>query len=278
MLLFRTLSVVTFAALAGAAAAAGGAAGTAKALAVGNFRQLVAEGVFKHHLRLCNAYPHEAALHVVRERSSRKQLTGTRGLGYKECRDVRVPLQVGDVLDFLVADTTAGSFRVSEVPENNAVLLLVIKRVSQSTTAVAFESHVFAGLLNAQVAVIDTFCKRSKASVQIVDPEEHWKRARSEELQLNSVVPVNPGIYEVVLRDKSGTIKAASRLVALNRNSYVVLRTGCLPEKGGAAYPEELVVFPLSDRLALRSRAGSPGVPRSAAWLLSALAALWAAR
>merc|ERR1719262_876943 len=68
---------------------------------------------------------------------------------------------------------------------------------------------------------------------------------RSEELRYDSVVAVNPGKYEVVLAGQDGETKAKSDLVALNRESYVVLRTGVEAQRG-QSFPQELVVFPQS--------------------------------
>merc|ERR1719251_516348 len=147
---------------------------------------------FKHRLRICNAYPYAAALDVFRGRSER--LTGESPMPYKSCRDFVSPLKSGDKLEFKVGDANAGSFSVSELPNNDAVLLLVIHRHDQLSTAVSFESHVFANLLNSQVAVIDTYKGSMKAKPEIRDAPSEGLTTRSEMLKFNSVVAVNPGI------------------------------------------------------------------------------------
>jgi len=58
----------------------------------------------------------------------------------------------------------------------------------------------------------------------------------SEELRYDSVVAVNPGEYEVELMGDDGLVKSQSRLVALNHESYVVLRTG-VEDQQGQQYP-----------------------------------------
>ena len=73
----------------------------------------------------------------------------TDGLSYE---DFVAPLKVGDKLEFMLGDANAGTFAVSDLPQNDAVLLLIIHRHDQVSTAASFESHVFANLLNAQVA------------------------------------------------------------------------------------------------------------------------------
>jgi len=205
---------------------------------------------FKHRLRVCNAYPYAAALDVFRGRSER--LTGDSPMPYKSCRDFVAPLKTGDKLEFKVGDANAGSFSVSDLPNNDAVLLLVIHRHDTLSTAVSFESHVFANLLNSQIAVIDTYKGKAKAMPRILDSKKAAAKgaSRSEQLRYDSVVAVNPGVYEVDLADQSGATKAKSELVAVNRESYVVLRCG-VESQQGESFPEELVIYPQSDIAAL---------------------------
>jgi len=206
---------------------------------------------FEHRLRVCNAYPYSAALDVIRGKGER--LTGDDPMAYKTCRDFLSPLKAGDKLEFKVGDASAGTFAVSDLPNNDAVLLLVIHRHDTMSTAVSFESHVFANLLNAQVAIIDTYKGAARAIPHITDAEAlNKKSSRSEELRYNSVVAVNPGVYEVELMGQDGELKAKNRLVALNRESYVVLRTGVEAQQG-PSYAQELVVFPESDAKILHS-------------------------
>lgn len=202
---------------------------------------------FDHHLRVCNAYPYAAPLDLY---NGKKKLTNS-PLPYKACSDFPSLLKAGDKLEFRVGDSTAGTFSVSDLPNNDAVLLLLIHRHDTLSTAVSFESHVFANLLNAQVAVIDTYKGSEKASMKIKDAGTA-KASRSEDLRYDSVVAVNPGEYEVTLVGSDNAEKAAQSLVALNRESYIVLRTG-VEAQSGQAYPQELMVYPKSDPSSLRS-------------------------
>eukprot|EP00747_Dinoflagellata_sp_TGD_P125042 gnl/TRDRNA2_/TRDRNA2_174096_c1_seq6.p1 gnl/TRDRNA2_/TRDRNA2_174096_c1~~gnl/TRDRNA2_/TRDRNA2_174096_c1_seq6.p1 ORF type:complete len:258 (-),score=62.55 gnl/TRDRNA2_/TRDRNA2_174096_c1_seq6:62-835(-) len=197
---------------------------------------------FKHRLRVCNAYPYNAALDVYRGKS--EKLTSDGAMPYKTCKDFSTPLKAGDKLEFKVGDASAGTFSVSDLPNNDAVLMLVIHRHDTLSTAVSFESHVFANLLNAQIAIIDTYKGRARSAARIMDAKDS-KHARSEELRYDSVVAVNPGTYEVLLAGEDGSTKAKDQLVALNRESYVVLRTGVEAQQG-PVYPQELVVYPKS--------------------------------
>merc|ERR1719460_2524086 len=141
---------------------------------------------FKHRLRVCNAYPYAAALDVFRGRT--EKMTSDGPMPYKGCKEFTSPLKAGDKLEFKVGDASAGTFSVSDLPNNDAVLLLVIHRHDQLSTAVSFESHVFANLLNAQVAVIDTYKGAAQSSPRIRDTKtkEAKQEVRSEELRYNS--------------------------------------------------------------------------------------------
>jgi len=199
---------------------------------------------FKHRLRVCNAYPYSSALDVYR--GAGEKLTDTAPMHYKTCKDFVAPLRSGDKLEFKVGDSSAGTFSVSDLPSNDATLLLVISRHDTLSTAVSFESHVFANLNNAQVAIIDTYKGAEKASPTIMDVAAKGKTSRSEELRYDSVVAINPGMYNVHLMGADGKDKAQSQLVALNHESYVVIRTGVAAQQG-PAYPQELLIYPNSD-------------------------------
>jgi len=210
---------------------------------------------FNHKLRVCNAYPHSMALDIFK---GKQKLTNA-PMHYKSCKDFQAPLQSGDKLDFKIGMAGEGTFSVQDLPQNDAVLLLIIHRHDQVSTAVSFESHVFASLENAQIAVIDTYKGAAMASPRIKDHEDAKKKkdqSRSEELRYSSIVAVNPGVYEVELDGTDGAVKATKELVALNHESYIVLRTG-VEAKTGQSFPQELVVFPNSDPSALHSNAAA---------------------
>jgi hypothetical protein len=197
---------------------------------------------FKRRLRVCNAYPYPTALEIFR---GGEQLTGDEAMSYKTCRDFETTLTPGDKLVFKVGNANAGTFSVSDLPNNDAVLLLIIYRHDTLSTAVSFESHVYSNLLNAQVAVVDTYKGPEKASLKIMDHDDA-KTSRSEELRFDSVVAVNPGKYDVVLWSSDGEAVSTQPLVALNRESYIIMRTGVKAQQG-SSYSQELVVYPQSD-------------------------------
>jgi len=198
---------------------------------------------FKHRLRVCNAYPHAEGLDVLR---GREQMTKA-PLEYKMCGDFASQLLAGDKLKFMVGDANAGTFTISDLPNNDAVLLLVIYRHDTLSNAVAFKSHVFANLLNAQIAVIDTYKGRARSFAEITDGSK-----KEEKLRYNSVVALNPGEYKVNLMDNHGKKQVAEDLVALNRESYVIIRTGVEAQQG-PEYPQDIIVYPMSDKHLLHS-------------------------
>jgi len=220
---------------------------------------------FKHRLRVCNAYPYGTPLDVFR--GATEKLTDSAPMKYKTCQDFVAPLRSGDKLEFKVGDASAGTFSVSDLPQNDAVLLLIIHRHDTLSTAVSFESHVFANLANAQVAVIDTYKGAAKGSPTIMDVAAKGKTSRSEELRYDSVVAINPGLYNVHLMGADGKDEAQSQLVALNHESYVIIRTGVEAQQG-AAYPQELIIYPNSDVKMLH---GSAAVAKISAALFSVL-------
>lgn len=226
---------------------------------------------FKYQLRVCNAYPDKSAIEVVQGKES---LTDGSPLAYKSCRDFSPQLKAGDRLDFKIGDTSAGTFLISKLPDINAVLLLVIHRRDAGNMAAAFQSHVFSSMDNAQLAVIDTYGGEGDGQVQIStmkapDPAAgNGAPARiNETLPFSSVVEINRGKYEVELAGKDGEAKAKAQLIALDKQSYVLLRTGL-----GSAFPQELVVFPQSSVSDLKGGAADLCPARSG--LLLALATM----
>lgn len=202
---------------------------------------------FKRTLRVCNAYAYEGSLDVFRGKE--EKLTDSQPMNYRSCRDFEPPLHEGDKLDFRIGEASAGTFSVADLPESDAVLLLVIHRHDVYSTAVSFESHVFAHVENSQVAVIDTFKGGARSTPEIMD---FIGGKRREVLRYDSVLAVHPGEYKVQLAGQDGQAVAESKLVALNHECYVVLRAG-IEAHQGTPFPQELIIFPQSDPATLHS-------------------------
>lgn len=197
---------------------------------------------FKYKLRVCNAYPSDKSLTVTKSKDDI-----VTDMPYKSCADVESPLKPGDKLEFKMDGTEVGTFSISDLPQNDATLMLALYRHDTLSSAVAFESHVFANLANSQVAVIDAYKGAEKAGVKIQDQKD-GKYSRSEDLRYDSVVAVNPGKYECVLVGSDGKEKSRTALVAVAKESYVVLRVGVEDEK--KPYTQELMAYPKSDGVA----------------------------
>jgi len=225
---------------------------------------------FKHRLRVCNAYPFATTLDVYRA----NEKLNDKKMAYKTCQDFDAPLKAGDKLEFKMGGSSAGTFSVSDLPQNDAVLLLIIHRHDVASTAVNFESHVFANLQNAQVAVIDTYKGPSKSSPRIKDKEDATKNSRSEELVYSSIVAVNPGVYEVELAGEKGNVIDKGELVALNRESYVILRVG-VASTTGQRFPQELVIFPASDPKVFESESGAVAKSLAASVVVALASLMW---
>jgi len=206
---------------------------------------------FEYRLRICNAYPSEEKVVVAK---GKEDLTKDGALPYKECHDFKTDVKSGDKLDFKFDGSQAGSFTITDLPQNDATLLLVIHRHDVNSATVSFESHVFANLANAQVAVIDSYTGSAKSSVKIQD-HKSTDKTRQEELRYNSVVAVNPGDYDCVLVSSSGEEKAKTRLIAAEKESYIVLRVGV--EDKAHPFPEELMAFPRTDESSLPKSSAS---------------------
>lgn len=199
---------------------------------------------FKHTLRVCNAYPDDSPLDVFRGAS--EKLTRDGPMSYKACQDFDNSLKAGDKLDVKVGDVASGSFSIGDLPDNDAVMLLVVHRHDAASSAVSFDSHIFGNLASPQVAVIDTYKGTAKATPRVKDVPGKNHSHRVEELRYNNVVAMSQGQYDLVLDDQDGTEVAKRSFVALERQSYVVLRTG-VESKTGQSFNEDIIVFPQSD-------------------------------
>lgn len=218
-------------------------------------RSFVRSLEFKYTLRVCNAYPFPSAFDAYMQNEAVK--LNSAPMVYKSCADFTPHINAGDRVDFKVGNVHAGTFTIQDLPMNDAVLLMVIFRRDSDSAAVAFESHVFSNVAAPQVAVLDVYKGRGKSELRVdrilqadqID-DEFANASHSELLRFESVVAVDSGIYELALNGLDNKTKGQSELVALPRGAYVAIRCGMDADQG-PAYPEDLIVFPHSDRAAL---------------------------
>jgi len=227
---------------------------------------------FQQRLRICNAYPYFTALGVL---VGEKSLTQS-PLKYKGCQEFLPSLRIGDRINFMVDANTVGTFTITELPENDAVLLMVIYRHDADSTAVAFQSHVFSNQRAAQIAILDTYKGAAKSELRIRDALP--KRSnRSELLRYDSVVAVDPGDYAVQLNVGAPGANASAiseaTLEAKPGESYVVIRCG-VEARVGEAYPQSLLVFPPGPPEGSLQQSGAHGAALSRGGVLAVVSAL----
>jgi len=199
---------------------------------------------------ICNAFADIGALDATIMPSKEH----IQPLRYKQCVKVALELNEGDKLDFRCRGIDVGTFGISGVPPAAQALLLIVHRRSGAPMSAAFKSHAFAAgdTSDAQVAVIDASqglpCERhSQGQVNLLDfsqePANRTVQRRVEQLPMNAVVAISPGLYRVSAAGKTG-----EAIEVRPRGSYVVLRVGAAelpePEAQARKFPEEFIVFP----------------------------------
>lgn len=197
-------------------------------------------------LRICNAYASADPLDIYHVKS-KHDLTAGMPLPYKQCRDFQVNLEEGDQLDFKSHQVDMGTFYATGLPTTQASLLLIPHRRTPSSIAMTFDSHAFAALDSAQIAVVDAYRGPQAGSVQIFNPSAR------EDLEYNSVVALNPGKYQLALMGGSGQNVTSLDFHVKPKETYVAMRVGIEDEQDAAkaaAFPMELIIFPNAAHLA----------------------------
>merc|ERR1719316_2672851 len=92
-------------------------------------------------------------------------------LSYKQCQDFPVKLGRGDSMEFLKNGLHLGSFSVSDIPQRDALLLLVLHRRDKDSPVPRFSSHIFASVPHPQVATLDVYQGSSHSHLAIRDAE-----------------------------------------------------------------------------------------------------------
>jgi len=212
---------------------------------------------FDQRLLVCNAYPSKSPV-VVKKNEKEMLVDEENPIAYKECRYLSGNVEQHDRLDLSLRDVEMhGTFEVGELPNSDAVLLLVLDK-RENSPLVGFQSFAFLSrpdAKDAQLAVIDTFKGNSSAphlkmEDHINEKEKKTVSKRIEQLNFNRVYSVEEGEYEASVADKTRgkTADDETHLEQATKKSlhlaksmnYVVLRVGgSSPE-----YPESIVVYP----------------------------------
>jgi len=214
---------------------------------------------FDQKLLVCNAYPSKSAVSVSKNGQT---LGGAAMLGFQQCKYTTTGVLAKDKIDFMLADAgIEGTFEVGDLPQTDAVLLLVLQKHDDHSPLMAFQSFAFppnSGADEAHVAVIDATVGSGKAHLQIADRPIQGDAKRVEELSFNRVYALDQGRYDLAVLDQD---KASPKeeVGLLGRRDYVLMRTG-----------EGLVAFPKDE---FRSGAARPAMfaaaAAMAAWLLA---------
>eukprot|EP00930_Biecheleria_cincta_P086767 TRINITY_DN76019_c0_g1_i1.p1 TRINITY_DN76019_c0_g1~~TRINITY_DN76019_c0_g1_i1.p1 ORF type:complete len:269 (+),score=75.79 TRINITY_DN76019_c0_g1_i1:66-872(+) len=190
----------------------------------------------KQDLRVCNAFPAEQISMIYKD----KDLTDGEAMGYKECRKFELSIKKGDKFKFQTGNkSTSGVFTVWDVPECDAVLVLVPHKRAGAEEEVSFLSHAFCPAKTAQVAVIDAYNDKP-AEMTIADL--NTKDKASEKLSFDTVLGVAPGSYAINI--KLGEENKRVQLEAKASESYVVIHTGWAAHSKKDVVPQDLIIFP----------------------------------
>jgi len=193
---------------------------------------------FDRRFLVCNAYPSESPTKVSKNGVA---FVGKSSLGFQECEYLSEKILPKDKVDFEIESAgIKGTFEVSELPDADAVLLLVVQKRDAHSALMAFQSFAFPMNGNkdeAHIAVIDASTNLPREHLKIVDsPKDSKKAASQEELMFNRIYALDSGVYKVSMDGIKTEI-----LELDSKQDYVLLRTGESPEQ------QALVAFPHSD-------------------------------
>merc|ERR1719329_1159642 len=122
----------------------------------------------------------------------------SRGLGFDECAYAPADVLPKDKIDFTLEESgIQGTFEVGDLPDSDAVLLLVLQRRDEKSPLIAFQSFAFpmnTGDGEAHLAVIDASVGLGKTHLKVQDLHAVSKKdAQSEELGFNRIYSLDPG-------------------------------------------------------------------------------------
>lgn len=229
---------------------------------------------YDQRLLVCNAFVSDLDNGPIRLRKDGDDVFDEKdAIVYPECRYAPVTVRKGDKLDFATTDGSAGgTFEVTDLPEEDAMLLLVLQNGINASFPITSQSFTFPlhNMGKAQLAVVDATAGTSgKAQLRII---KDLPTKAEEELNFNEVYEIETGNYSVSLHGMvlEGAVhdlpheaemgKHSSEVLELQADQdYVILRTGSQSH-------EMLVTFP-------RNRSGCT-ISRPSYLLAAAAAAL----
>lgn len=215
----------------------------------------------KYPLRICNAFTSMNLLDVT---IGEEMITENSPIPYKSCREVELILRKDTHMDFDFGNGSSGVFKMTDLPKEKSLLLLVAYRNPQSNDDVIFHSHVFAKppASHTQLLVVDAYSAKAKSEMTIsrMQAVDELGTPALESLRYNEVVVIGGGKYRLRLHDNvPKTTQNSTDFVAKDGESYVAIRVGGAGGKLGELLPEELIVYPQSSSSSEGSQGSSQG-------------------
>merc|ERR1719375_1021697 len=178
------------------------------------------------------------------------------GINFKECRHVSSRVHSKDKLDFVFGSSgIQGSFEIGDLPQSDAMLLLVVGKRDATSSLVSFQSFAFPSHRDgkdAQLAVVDAYKGNSSSPHLRMEDHINGKQAKTiskrvEQLNFNRIYAIEQGTYDVSISDHILQGNLADQLTTLSKrtlqldknHNYVILRTG-----DGKLEDQSLVAFP----------------------------------
>jgi len=219
---------------------------------------------FDQQLLVCNAYP--GNFPVTMKHNGKEAPAAERDINFKQCRHMSSRVHSKDKLDFVFTNSgIQGSFEIGELPDSDAMLLLVIERRDATSPLVAFQSFAFPSHSegkNAQMAVIDAYKGNSSSphlrmEDHINSKERKTISKRVEELNFNRIYAIEEGTYDASINDHlfsngeadRATKEAKTTFRLAKKQNYVILRTG------DSQFHQSLFVYPEAEK-SLSSKMG----------------------
>jgi len=205
---------------------------------------------FVQQLLVCNAYP--GIFPMTMKHNGHGDHDDQHDIHFKQCRRISGRMHSKDKLDFTFENSgIQGSFELGELPDTDALLLLVVGKRDASSPLVGFQSFAFPSRSegkNAQLAVIDAYKGNSSSphlrmEDHINSKERKTISKRVEQLNFNRIYAIEEGDYDASINDQT---EAKTMFHLAKNENYVILRTG------DSQFHQSLVVYPEAPRSSAR--------------------------
>jgi len=217
-------------------------------------QRLIQPFQFDQRLLVCNAFHSELETPISLTKNGDIIFIEGEALEYRDCRYAKVHIKKGDKLDFFTTDNIAGgTFEVADLPQEDAVLLLVLGNSKNESYPMLAQSYTFPLHVQgkAQLAIVDTTEKGDNAKLHVsqIHALQHAADSLdaqqapvedSIDLEFNEVYELQTGNFTMELKAPAhkGSKNPSKALELKGDADYVLLRID--GTKGG----DMLVSFP----------------------------------